>query len=113
MPYGIAASIVFLFSLLIIAIFTVTLGLKILSQGQQLIDNIINSLNSLSPLFTQIETFLRERNLQVDLSLVRETIREQILTGIGYIINNLQGFVTNLITLIIFDNLYCVTANPR
>lgn len=100
-PYGIATSIVFLFTLLIIAIFTVTIGLKILSQGQQLIDNITASLNSLYPLFTQIEIFLRERNLQVNLSLVRETIREQILTGIGYIINNLQGFVTNLITLII------------
>ncbi|MGL5875748.1 MAG: AI-2E family transporter [Xenococcaceae cyanobacterium] len=100
-PYGVAASLVFLPSLLIVITLAATLGIKVLSQGQQLIDNIIASLNSLYPQFTQIEAFLRERNLQVNLNLVRETIREQILTGIGYIITNLQGFLTNLLTLII------------
>jgi predicted PurR-regulated permease PerM len=101
LPYGIAASLVFLLSLLLIVILTATLGLKVLSQGQQLIDNIIASLNSLAPLFTQIEGFLRERNLQVNLNLVQATIREQIFSGIGYIISNLQSFLTNLLTLII------------
>jgi predicted PurR-regulated permease PerM len=101
LPYGVAASLVFLLSLLIVAILTATLGIKLLSQGQQLIDNITASLNSLYPLFTRLETFLREHNLQVNLNLIRETIREQILAGIGYIITNLQGFLTNLLTLII------------
>lgn len=88
-------------SLLIVVILTATLGLKVLSQGQQLIDNLIASLNSLAPLFTQIEGFLRERNISVNLNLVQETIREQILAGIGYILTNLQNFLTNLLTLII------------
>lgn len=101
LPYSVAATLVFLLSLLIVIIFTATLGIRILSQGQQLIDNIIASLNSLYPQFTQLETFLRERNLQVNLNVVRETIREQIFTGISYIITNLQGFLTNLLTLII------------
>jgi predicted PurR-regulated permease PerM len=101
LPYGVAVSLVFLLSLLIVVIFTATLGIKLLSQGQQLIDNITASLNSLYPLFTQIETFLREQNLQVNLNLIRETIREQILAGISYIITNLQVILTNLLTLII------------
>lgn len=101
LPYGVAASLVFLLSLLLVIILTATLGLKVLSQGQQLIDNIIASLNSLAPLFTQIEGFLRARNISVNLNLVQETIREQILTGIGYILTNLQNILTNLLTLII------------
>jgi predicted PurR-regulated permease PerM len=101
LPYGVAVSLVFLLSLLIVVIFTATLGFKILSQGQQLIDNILASLNSLYPLFSQIETFLREQNLQVNLNLVRETLREQIFSGIDYIITSLQGLLTNLLTLII------------
>jgi predicted PurR-regulated permease PerM len=101
LPYGVAASLVFLLSLLLVIVLTATLGLKVLSQGQQLIDNIIASLNSLSPLFIQVETFLRERNIQVNLNLIQATIREQIFAGIGYIISNLQSFLTNLLTLII------------
>jgi predicted PurR-regulated permease PerM len=101
LPYGVAASFVFFLSLLIIAILMATLGIKLLSQGQQLLDNITASLNSLYPLFTRIETFLREQNLQVNLNLIRETIREQILNGVGYVIANLQSFLTNLLTLII------------
>ncbi|MBW4623350.1 MAG: AI-2E family transporter [Cyanosarcina radialis HA8281-LM2] len=101
LPYGVAASLVFLLSLALAVILAATIGLRLLSQGQQLIDNIIASLNSLSPLFVQIETALRERDLPVNLNLVRETIREQILTGIGYVLANLQSFLTNLLTLII------------
>ncbi|MCU0536335.1 MAG: AI-2E family transporter [Hydrococcus sp. Prado102] len=101
LPYSVAASLVFLLSILLVVILTATLGLKVLSQGQQLIDNIISSLNSLTPLFTQIEVFLSERNISVNLNLIQETIRGQILTGIGYLIANLQGLLTNLLTLII------------
>jgi predicted PurR-regulated permease PerM len=35
------------------------------------------------------------------LNLIQETIREQILAGIGYVLTNLQTFLTNLLTSII------------
>ncbi|HBE48663.1 MAG TPA: AI-2E family transporter, partial [Cyanobacteria bacterium UBA11369] len=38
LPHGVAASFVFLLSLVIIVAFTATVGLTILSQGQQLVD---------------------------------------------------------------------------
>lgn len=101
LPYNVAASLVFLLSLLIIICLTLSLGFTILSQGQQLIDGIIASLNSLSPVIIQIEGFLRDRNLQVNLSLIQETLRDRVLAGIGYIVGYLQIFLTNLLTLII------------
>jgi predicted PurR-regulated permease PerM len=75
--------------------------LKILSQGQQLIDSILASLDSFSPLAARIEEFLRERNIQVNLSLIQETVRDQILSLIGYILANTQVFLTNFFTLIL------------
>lgn len=100
LPYNIAASLVFLLALLIVVGLTISLGFIILSQGQQLIDGIIASVNSLSPLVEQIEGFLRDRNLQVNLNLIQETLRDRILIGIDYVLSNLQGFLTNLLTLI-------------
>jgi len=101
LPHGLAVSIVFISSLLIIAGLTATVGLAILYQGQQLIDSVTAFLNSLAPVVGQIEEFLLRRNLQVNLNGIEEQLRAQALGLIGSGLATLQIFLANLVTLIL------------
>jgi len=104
-PRGIAVILVFLLSLMIIVGLTVTVGLSILSQAQQLINSITLFLNSLVPLTGQLEGFLRERNIQVNLNAIQQQLQNQILSGlslgIGYTLSTVQIFFANFINLIL------------
>lgn len=101
LPYGIAVILVFFLSLIIISGLTITLGLAVLSQGQQLIDSIVELLNSLAPLVTRLEELLRARNVQVNLEVIEDQVRNQVLAFIGYSLTILQSFLTNLVTLLL------------
>jgi len=104
-PRGLAVILVFLLSLMIIVGLTVTVGLSILSQAQQLINSITLFLNSLVPLTGQLEEFLRERNIQVNLNAIQQQLQNQILSGlslgIGYTLSTVQIFFANFINLIL------------
>jgi predicted PurR-regulated permease PerM len=104
-PRGLAVILVFLLSLMIIVGLTVTVGLSILSQAQQLINSITLFLNSLVPLTGQLEEFLRERNIQVSLNAIQQQLQNQILSGlslgIGYTLSTVQIFFANFINLIL------------
>ncbi|MGO8019898.1 AI-2E family transporter, partial [Rhizobium leguminosarum] len=67
LPHGAAVIVVFLLSIVILGGLIITVGLTVLSQGQQLIDSISTFLNSLIPLIERIEGFLKNRNFQIDL----------------------------------------------
>lgn len=101
LPYGVAVVLVFFLSLIIIISLIVTLGLAALSQGQQLINSVVGLLNSLAPLVTQLEELLQARNIQVNLEVVEEQVRNQVLAFIGYSLTVLQSFLTNLLTLLL------------
>nr|WP_250123249.1 AI-2E family transporter [Chroococcidiopsis sp. CCMEE 29] len=104
-PRGLAVILVFLLSLMIIVGLTVTVGLSILSQAQQLINSITLFLNSLVPLTGQLEEFLHERNIQVNLNAIQQQLQNQILSGlslgIGYTLSTVQIFFANFINLIL------------
>jgi len=101
LPHGLAVSVVFLLSLLIIFALMATVGLAFLSQGQQLIDSVIEILNSLALLVEQAEDSLKNRNIQVDLAIIEGQIRNWALSGIGLSLAFVQKFFTNLLTLIV------------
>ena len=101
LPRGIAVGLVFLLSLVIVGGLTITVGLALLSQGQQLINRITEFVNDLAPLSQRIEVFLRERNLQVNLQVIEEQLRSQALAGVVSSIAALQVFITNLVSLIL------------
>lgn len=96
----VAVILVFLISLLIIIALVITLGLIILSQGQQLINRILEISNSISYFVTQLEIFLQTRNLQVNLDVIAEPIRNFTVSGISYIVNLLGASLTNFINFI-------------
>lgn len=83
LPHGIAVTLVFLLSLVIIAGLTVTVGLAVVSQAQQLIDSITGFSNSLLPLLERLEEYLRNRNVRVNLDAIQEQVENQFLTGLG------------------------------
>lgn len=100
LPRAIAVILVFLVSLLIIIALAITLGLAILSQGQQLINRVLEIGNSVSSLLEQIEGLLQTRNLQVDLNVIAEPIRNFASSSISYILSFLGASLTNFIKFI-------------
>ncbi|WP_341526992.1 AI-2E family transporter [Nostoc sp. UHCC 0302] len=101
LPHGIAVAVVFLFSIVIIGGLAITVGLTVLSQGQQLIDSITGFLNSLLPLLEKLESFLQSRNLRIDLSTIQEQLRNQAISSLVTSLAILQGFMTNFVTFIL------------
>ncbi len=100
LPRTVSVILVFLVSLLIITALAVTLGLAILSQGQQLINRFFEIANSVGFLLEQVEVFLQTRNLQLDLDAIAERIRNFALLGINYLISLLWSSLTNFINFI-------------
>jgi len=100
LPHGLAVVLIFLLSLVILGGLIITVGLAVLSQGQQLLDSVTAFLNSLTPLVEQLELFLRSRNLPVNLNTIQEQVRNQALTGIVSSIFIVQSILTNLVTFI-------------
>ncbi|HEY9845540.1 MAG TPA: AI-2E family transporter, partial [Candidatus Caenarcaniphilales bacterium] len=103
LPHSVSVGLVFLLSITVISSLGITVGLAILSQGQQLIDSITNFLGSLIPLVTRLEAVLQARNIQVDLEAIEAQIRNQVLAGIGLSLAILQASLANLVTLILIS----------
>ena len=101
LPHGLAVLVVFLLSIVIIGGIAITLGLAVLSQGQQLVDSITTFLNSLAPFIERLENFLRSRNLQIDLDFLQEQLRNQAINSLVNSLAILQQFLTNFVTFIL------------
>lgn len=103
LPHGVAVSLVFLSSLVIFGWFTVTVGLAIVSQGQQLLDTVPDFVNSFTPFVEQLERYLRSRHLQVDFSTVEKSFRDQVPTFINASFTTSQIVLDYLIKLILIE----------
>lgn len=105
LPHGIAATVVFLFTIVIVGGLTVTVGLAVVSQAQQLINSVSSFLNSLVPLTDRLEAYLRNRDVQVDFNAIQEQLQQQVFAGlglgIGYSLSTIQIFFANLLNLIL------------
>ncbi|OUL21247.1 AI-2E family transporter [Nostoc sp. 106C] len=101
LPHGLAVLVVFLLSIVVLGGIAITLGLAVLSQGQQLIDSVTNFLNSLAPLIERLENFLRSRNLQINLDFIQEQLRNQAINSLVNSLAILQQFLTNFVTFIL------------
>ncbi|MBD2771054.1 AI-2E family transporter [Iningainema tapete] len=101
LPHGVAVFIVFLVSIVIIGGLTITVGVAILSQGQQLIDSVSAFLKSLIPLLDRIEVFFNKRNISIDLTAFEQQLQNQALSAIGTSLTIFQSFITNFVTFIL------------
>lgn len=101
LPHGVAVIFVFLLSIVFLGGLAITVGLAVLSQGQQLIESVTVFLNSLIPFVERLEEFLRNRNLQIDLSVIEEQLRNQAISMLVTSLTIFQSFITNFVTFIL------------
>lgn len=101
LPRSVAVGFVVLVSFMAISGMLATVGLAMLSQGQQFINKIIDFVNSLEPLVKQLEDFLQTQNLPVNLKVLQEPIRNLVLSRLSYILTFLTSLLVNLIDLIL------------
>ncbi|NEU76334.1 AI-2E family transporter [Hassallia byssoidea VB512170] len=101
LPHGVAVVFVFLISIVFLGGLAITVGLAVLSQGQQLIESVTAFLNSLIPFVERLEEFLRNRNLQIDLSVVETQLRDQAISMLVTSLSIFQSFITNFVTFIL------------
>jgi len=101
LPHGVAVIFVFFLSIVFLGGLAITVGLAVLSQGQQLIESVTVFLNSLIPFVERLEEFLRNRNLQIDLSVIEEQLRNQAISMLVTSLTIFQSFITNFVTFIL------------
>ncbi|MBD2343717.1 AI-2E family transporter [Anabaena subtropica] len=101
LPHGLAVVVVFLISIVILGGLLITVGVAVLSQGQQLTDSISAFLSSLLPFLERIEEILLKRNLQIDLSIIQEQLRTQAVSTLVTSLAIVQQFLTNFVTFIL------------
>ncbi|HEY9635661.1 MAG TPA: AI-2E family transporter [Coleofasciculaceae cyanobacterium] len=105
LPRSVAVAVVFFLGMAILAGIGITVGLVLLSQGQQLIESLIRFSNSIIPLLARIEQFFLTRNIQLNLNVIEEQFRQQIISGLGvgltYSLSTIQIFFANFVNLIL------------
>jgi predicted PurR-regulated permease PerM len=101
MPRGTAAVAVFLTCLALMAGLSLTLGVAVLSQGQQLADSVQDFSESVLPWLGNFEQLLESLNLPVELEGLEPQIQNQtvaiLTTGLGL----LQSTLSNLVLAIL------------
>ena len=101
LPHTVAATIVFLFSLLLVGGLIATLGFTILSQAQQLFAQAPQFIESVISLIDRIQNVLTNLNFQVDFQGIEEQVRNQALVFLGNGFTTIQALLSNFIDLVL------------
>lgn len=101
LPRSIAIFSVFSISLILLVSFTVTVGFAVISQGQELLTQLPNLVNSLISTLEQTRVFLSQWDVQVDFGFVEEQLRGQALQSIGLGLATAQKFLVSLIDIVL------------
>jgi predicted PurR-regulated permease PerM len=101
LPHGVAVTIVFLLSLVLVGGLIATLGFTILSQAQQLIAQAPQFIESGISLIESLQNVLTNWNFQVDFQGIEEQIRSQALVFLGNGFTTIQALFSNFIDLVL------------
>ncbi|MBE9066597.1 AI-2E family transporter [Leptolyngbya cf. ectocarpi LEGE 11479] len=105
LPRSLAVFTVFMVALVLVGGIVTTLALAVIAQGQSLLDNGTDFLNSLQPLIESIETTLRQWNVQVDLQTLGEQLQQQATTllgsGLGLVQTLLENFINGILIAVV------------
>nr|MDF0364969.1 AI-2E family transporter [Nodosilinea sp. TSF1-S3] len=100
-PRGVAAIAIFLLCLVTLGSLSLTLGMAVLSQGQQLVASVQNFSDSVTPWLSGFEQALETLNVPVDLQGLEPQLQNQavavLTTGLGL----LQSTLANLVLAIL------------
>ncbi|MDJ0714769.1 MAG: AI-2E family transporter [Prochloraceae cyanobacterium] len=98
---GFALGIVIVVTLVIIISSVIILGLSVLTQLEQLIILISDTLNSADSPLDRLVTFLAQRNIIIDLTLLEETLKNTMTSSISFFITGLSSLPNTFISFII------------
>lgn len=101
LPRGWAVMIVFTLGLALFVGLAATIGISILSQGQQLVERLPDFLNYIVSWLKNVEELLRQRNVQLDLSAIEAQIKTQAWAGISMSFALFQQVISSVLDLII------------
>ncbi len=100
LPRWLAVILVFFLALLIIGILTATLGLAIVSQLQQLLDQAPQILDSAIALIKNLP-FLQNKHITLDFNAFEAQLRQQALNLVGTGLTTIQNLLFSLLNLIL------------
>lgn len=100
-PRSAAVLIVFSITLLILGGLLSTLGLAIISQGQQLLNQAPVFYSAAIEFVETMQGLLTRWNLNVNFNGIEDQIRDQVITGVGFGFSTLQGVLASLLDMII------------
>ncbi|MEM7794145.1 MAG: AI-2E family transporter [Cyanobacteria bacterium P01_C01_bin.118] len=105
LPHSIAVFVVFMVALVLVGGLVTTLTLAVISQGQGLLENGTDFLNSLLPVIEQIEARLQQWNVQVDLQTLGEQLQQQaavlLRSGLGLLQALLENFINGILIAVV------------
>ena len=105
LPHNFAVFGVFMVALVLVGGVVTTLALAVIAQGQSLLENSANFLNSLLPLIERIEATLRQWNVQVELQTMGEQLQQQATTllgsGLGLVQTLLENFINGILIAVV------------
>jgi predicted PurR-regulated permease PerM len=101
MPHWAAVMVVFLSSLLILSGLIATLGLTIISQMQQLLEQGPQLLNFALERLESLQTLLTRWDFEVDFSAIEAQLRRQALSTLGLGFTALQNIFLSLVDLVL------------
>lgn len=99
LPRSLAVIIVFLLSTLVLTGLGITIGITVLSQGQQLSNLPSELLITTQPIIQKLQEFINERDLQINIGQLESEIRDQFLGLLKVVLGSLQGLISNLFNL--------------
>lgn len=101
LPHEVAATVVFVVGLLLLFGLLITILFAVLAQGQELVESVTEFLNAMAKLSRQAETMLATRDIQIDFGAIEARFRDQVIDRLGSSIGIIQGFLSNLVDLIL------------
>ena len=100
MPRWLAVILVFLLALLILSVLTATVGLTIVDQIQQLLEQAPQLLDDAIALLKNLP-FLQNKNITFDFDTFEAQLREQALSIVGTGLSTIQNLLFSLLDLIL------------
>jgi predicted PurR-regulated permease PerM len=101
LPRSWAVLVVFLLALLLFSSFVFTIGVTILAQGQQLLEQAPTWADASTALLDQVQQWFANANFNVDLSNLEEYLQDQAIASFGFGLGVLQRVLLSMVDLIL------------
>ena len=98
-PRTLSIILVFFLTSLMVTGLGITIGITVISQGQQLSKLLGDLLLTTQPIIQKLQAFINERNVQINISQLESEIRNQFLELLRLVLGTLQGLISNLFNL--------------